>query len=398
MTKIKFAIIALFVSFSSILPAQVISQLGAWNNNANFVIKYHQGRVVTSTTSGIIFLDVSNPNNPVPSASLGNPANFPMAIEIKDNYAYFGGGMTGYFMIADISNLNFPFQTGITYDIGGTGYQIGISGDYAFMPTNMDTLYSIDISDKTSPVVVDKINLGSFSSGIAVKGNYAFVGTSGGLKVIDISDPLNMSIITSFGSVYGNISADTLNNRLFVSKIFGFDVIDISNPINPVGLFQGIGGDSGGDLIYLNGYVFQVGNNNVSAFQIEPSSATYLASFTSTMVNAVSAKDSIFYLSTVNDFYVLKLSYEVTGIESFAKPESFAIYPNPANNFITIKNENISTQSTVTIYNCVGKLLKRIDYSASKTVKIDISEFKNGTYFIRILNNNIVKQIKFIKE
>src|SRR6185295_17987599 len=106
-------------------------------------------------------------------------------IAIDSPYVYFGGGMTGYFMIADISNINSPTQVGITYDINTTAYQIAVKGNYAFMPTNTDTLYSIDISNKMAPAVIGRIDLGGFSSGIAVKGNYTYVGTQYGLKVVD---------------------------------------------------------------------------------------------------------------------------------------------------------------------------------------------------------------------
>ena len=116
-------IIILFIQISN---SQTISQLGVWNNNANFAIKFYQNKVITSTTSGIKFIDVSNPSSPTSTASLENPGSFPMAIEIDNNYAYFGGGMTGYFMIADISNINSPVQVGITTNIYGTAYQIEI--------------------------------------------------------------------------------------------------------------------------------------------------------------------------------------------------------------------------------------------------------------------------------
>ena len=186
----KIAILGLLMTgFASISFSQSIIELGVWNNNANFIIEYHQDKVITSTTSGIQFINVANPSSPSPSASLANPANFPMAIEVEGNYAYFGGGMTGYFMISDISNINFPSQIGISYNISGTSYDMAIDGNYAYMPTNTDTLYSIDITDKTTPIVIGKLDLGSFPKGVIVSDNYAFVGTSGGLKVVDISDP-----------------------------------------------------------------------------------------------------------------------------------------------------------------------------------------------------------------
>ncbi len=400
--KVKYSLATAFIFFG-ILKAQVVTQLGVWNNNANFRIKYHQNKLITSTTGGITFLDVSNPSNPSSSASLGNPAFFPMAIEIDNNYAYFGGGMTGYFMIANISNLNFPTQTGITYKTFGTGYQIAIKGNYAFMPTNLDTLYVIDVSNKNSPTVVNKLHMVS-PFGIAIKGNYAFVGSANGLKVVDVTNPLSISVVSSFGGGYGKISADVINNRLFVAKSGqGFDVIDITNPTSPAGLFQGIGGNSSGDLVYKNGYLFQIGSNNVSVFQISNTSSTYLSSFNNTsnsQVVSVDVKDSTFYLSTVNNVHVLKLGALTTKLigHTSSSNEKNVFYPNPAKYDITIQDEFITPQSKLCICNSTGQSIKQITNFSLNENKINIAELNSGLYFISITTNQIEKRIPFCKE
>ncbi len=379
---------------------QSISQLGSWNNNANFVIKYYQNKVITSTTSGIQFIDVSNPSLPNPSASIGNPGSFPMAIETDGNYAYFGGGMTGYFMVADISNINFPVQVGITTNISGTAYQIAISGNYAYMATSSDTLYSIDISNKTAPIVIGKIYIGSFPGGIAVQGNIVYVGTSGGLKVLDISTPSNPIVLSTFGSGYSKIAPDFANQRLFVSKGSGFDAISISNATSPTGLFMGIGGTSGGDICYWNNYVFQKGSGNVSAFQVGSSSASYIGSFNSTFtgqVNGITVKDSIFYVSTVNNLHVLKLGYQnTTGInEEFI--ETFNIYPNPLVDEVTIKFFNIGNEAKITITDISGREIMTT-YCLGNSTTLDMTAEIPGIYFVTIEQKNLKAQKIIIKE
>lgn len=379
---------------------QSISQLGSWNNNANFVIKYYQNKVITSTTSGIQFIDVSNPSLPNPSASIGNPYSFPMAIEIDGNYAYFGGGMTGYFMIADISNINFPVQVGITTNISGTAYQIAISGNYAYLATNSDTLYSIDITNKTAPIVIGKIDLGSFSGGIAVQGNIVYVGTSNGLKVVDISTPSNPTVLTNFGSGYSKIASDFANQRLFVAKGSGFDAISIANPTSPSGIFMGIGGGSGGDICYWNNYVLQIGSGNVSAFQVNSTSASYLGSFNSTFtgqVNGIAVKDSVFYVSTVNNLHVLKLGYEImTGInEGFI--ENFNVYPNPLVDEVTIEFINTGNEAKITITDFSGREIMTTHCLGNSTT-LDMTAEIPGIYFVTIEQKNLKAQKIIIKE
>ncbi|MBN2175649.1 MAG: T9SS type A sorting domain-containing protein [Bacteroidales bacterium] len=399
--KVNILILEILLGLNSVIFCQEITQLGIWNNNANFTVSYYQDRLITSTTSGIIFLDVSNPANPVPSASLPNPSSFPMAIEINGNYAYFGGGMVGYFMIADISNLNFPVQTGIENNINGTAYQIAIKDDCAFMPTNQDILYAIDISDKSSPVVIDNINMGGFSSGIAVKGNYAYVGTENGLKVVNIADPSNLTVVNTFGGNYRRISADPDNDRLFIAKSgTGFDVIDISDPMNPVGLFQGIGGSSTGNLVYNDGFVFQIGSASVSAFEIGNNSSTYLASFSSTIagqVNDVSARDSVFYLSTVNDVHVLKLSFNPTGIDETSLKSQFTVYPNPSSDFIIVKPAHEMIITNIDVFNSSGRLVRKVE-DRSELINISLAGWEAGIYYLSLKSNNVNKTVKFVKK
>lgn len=393
-------IILIILHLSVLSYGQSISQLGSWNNNANFVIKYYQDKIITSTTSGIQFIDVSNPLSPNPTASIGNPGSFPMAIEINGNYAYFGGGMTGYFMIADISNINFPVQVGITSNISGTGYQIAISGNYAYMATNTDTLYSIDISNKTAPVVIGKINLGGFPGGITIQGNYVYVGTSIGLKVVDIITPSTPTIINTFGSGYSKIAPDFANQRLFVAKGSGFDVISISNPTSPSGLYMGIGGGSGGDICYWNNYVFQNGSGNVSAFQVNSTSASYLGSFNSTFtgqVNGITVKDSVFYVSTVNNLHVLKLGYGIVTEINEAYKDNFNMFPNPVVDKVTIELMNTGNNTKITITDIAGQEIKTTNCFGNSTT-IDMTAEKSGIYFVNIEQENLKTQKMLIKE
>lgn len=65
-----------------------------------------------------------------------------------------------------------------------------------------------------------------------------------------------------------------------------------------------------------------------------------------------------------------------TGIESVNKPNT-TIYPNPANDFIRIKN---SSSNTAIIYNIQG-MMRKVEVSAEG--KIDIRSFSPGLYFIK---------------
>jgi len=78
-----------------------------------------------------------------------------------------------------------------------------------------------------------------------------------------------------------------------------------------------------------------------------------------------------------------------------ANENSLLIFPNPVKNELTINN--ISFNTTISIFDLMGRLLfnKVSNYSNEK---IDISNFANGVYTIRVLSNNVIKSEKFIKQ
>lgn len=394
MRKFKLILFISLICKLNISFAQQIIQLGIKPGGANFVIKYHQNRVINSTVSGIEFVDVSNPASPTIAATLSPPANFPMAIQVENNYAYFGGGMVGYFMIADITNINAPFITGITYQIGGTGYQIAIKGNYAFMPINADTLYSIDISNKTNPFVANKIYIGGQGVGISIRGNYAYVGTNVGLKVVDISTPTNMTVSSNIIGNYNNISEDTLNKRIFVAKNSGgFEVMNVTNPANPSLLFQGSGGGSGANLVYKNGFVFQKALGNVCAFQIGAGSANYLGSYSTTIggqINSVSAKDSVFYLSSTTNLYIFKLGTAALplSVNKLNEIDSPNIFPNPNNGIFNLQIPNTIDNGQLILINLLGQKLFEQTVMQGNS-EITITGLAKGLYHFMILQNKI---------
>ena len=69
------------------------------------------------------------------------------------------------------------------------------------------------------------------------------------------------------------------------------------------------------------------------------------------------------------------------------------IYPNPTTNKITIKN--LPPNSKILITDLQGKTYISIPYSNQK--EINISSLPSGTYILRIKQNNIALDIKFIK-
>ncbi|PJB13912.1 MAG: hypothetical protein CO118_11270 [Flavobacteriales bacterium CG_4_9_14_3_um_filter_32_8] len=71
------------------------------------------------------------------------------------------------------------------------------------------------------------------------------------------------------------------------------------------------------------------------------------------------------------------------------------IYPNPANDFINITNENQLPPLTITIYNTIGQTLYTQQNSNSNNLQIDISNYNSGLLFIKIesFNQSIIYKL-----
>ena len=84
-----------------------------------------------------------------------------------------------------------------------------------------------------------------------------------------------------------------------------------------------------------------------------------------------------------------------TGLNELIPKNKFSIFPNPANEYLTISiGGNLNENSRIQIFNTLGLLCK--EFSLSKSLQLDISDLTNGLYIIR-LKNDPQQIIKFIK-
>ncbi len=81
-----------------------------------------------------------------------------------------------------------------------------------------------------------------------------------------------------------------------------------------------------------------------------------------------------------------------TSTNNIIKNDLFSVFPNPANNNLTVQLEELDN-SNIEIYDTKGSLLYE-EHLYENTLNIDISKLSKGVYFIKI--NNITS--KFIKE
>jgi len=152
--------------------------------------------------------------------------------------------VTNILVLAALEAVIFVSRSNITYAqtyvgscfIDDADY-VSISGQYAFV-TSPRLFFSADISDPSNPHVVDWIPHGNSVSHIFISKDYAYVsGFSQSLKIINITDPANMVLVSEFDPDYeytyihcsyvrGNIAYLAGCHRLII-----IDVTDKTNPI-----------------------------------------------------------------------------------------------------------------------------------------------------------------------
>jgi len=89
------------------------------------------------------------------------------------------------------------------------------------------------------------------------------------------------------------------------------------------------------------------------------------------------------------------------GIESSLYQQQFLLYPNPALDNLTIDFFGAEVQFySINIYNILGEMIlqkDQLDGGESK-FKLDVSQLKNGIYFLELNNSYGLQSVKFIKK
>lgn len=75
---------------------------------------------------------------------------------------------------------------------------------------------------------------------------------------------------------------------------------------------------------------------------------------------------------------------------------NIVVYPNPTTNRLTIRIPNLVQETIVTVFSINGQLLKTIN-TANQEIKLDLTSYATGLYFVNLKNKSATKTIKIIK-
>ena len=193
--------------------------------------------VGTTNSMEMLCIDVSDPFNPsVVGTSTGLAVVNDMEIEGNFLYAATSSGLR----TIDVSDPTSPVLLD-TYDtrpagMGAGAMSVDIEGDVAYVADEINGLVSIDISDPSNLSLLDIANNTDYSSGVAVAGNTAYLADeAAGVRIMDVTDPSAMSEIGSFGFTATSYFEVTVSGEIVWASQGGSGLRAVQTRIVPEG-------------------------------------------------------------------------------------------------------------------------------------------------------------------
>lgn len=183
----------------------------------------------------MVILDVSNPSQPTEISWIATPG-IAFDVKVAGHYAYVAG-ITDLNVI-DISDPKNPKEVGYCgipvekMEYIADHARVYVAGNHAYVVNGKAGLQVIDVSDPKDPHIAGSYDTPDYARDVCVSGNYAYVADETAFRVIDVSDPINLTeagfCTTDGGVCVREVYVD--GNYAYVS---GLRVIDISDPKNP---------------------------------------------------------------------------------------------------------------------------------------------------------------------
>ncbi len=268
--------------------------------------------VFVGSGGGIYVTDVTDPQNPetlseIKTRSLVDDCTYDTLNKRLYVCAYFSG-----IEIWDLSDLHNPVRMSRIptepYPRSGVAYK----GNYLFFTTN-NNLFSYDITDPYNPTVANELYVtNNLVTQLYLKGNIIYVTSiTQGLKLVDISDPLNLQLIHAYSFIIGykfDISGDYL---YAVNNSGTLVILDISDSLNvSVKSSLNLNGYPYGIAVFNNkAYVAKVGTDGgLQIIDVENPSLPASISLYSGDYQFVVGKENYVYLTRNSDFSILDVT------------------------------------------------------------------------------------------
>ena len=86
-----------------------------------------------------------------------------------------------------------------------------------------------------------------------------------------------------------------------------------------------------------------------------------------------------------------------TSTEDIFKEENWTVYPNPTANNVSVDLKDKTDIQNISIVNALGQIVTSIANPRSGINTINVSEYEDGVYFVRIASRNDIENKAFVK-
>ena len=210
------------------------------------------GTAYLADGAGFKIIDVRNPMNLIVSGSHGTPGtahDIWVDGKVGDGiFAYVANGETGLhiFDVTDTSSPQFVGQTSVGLGTNVKRVEIADTafGKVAYIIDGLDFTI-VSVADQTQPLPFGSYGMGRLTQDVLIDGDIAYIASSssfdtGRLDIVDISQPLNPSLISSTdtnGLHTGLVAYYELNkigSTLYVTDpVSGITMYDVTDPTAP---------------------------------------------------------------------------------------------------------------------------------------------------------------------
>ncbi|RLE24186.1 MAG: hypothetical protein DRJ65_10440 [Acidobacteria bacterium] len=177
-------------------------------------------------------VNVSDPANPVFEGALINNGVVCTDIYVEGNYAYCASRMD-----IEVIDVSTPATPTLTRSISAPGNMYGITGDGAYLYVTGCYLMAIyDLIDPSDPDYTDGMDAGSnCGARVVVDSGYAYISQGGdGLRILDVSDPGDISNVSVFGVGGSGEDVGILGDHAYVASGWGgLQVVNVATPETP---------------------------------------------------------------------------------------------------------------------------------------------------------------------
>lgn len=206
-------------------------------------------------------------------------------------------------------------------------------------------------------------------------------------KVLADRDNVNRVFVTLSGYRYGEDDGNVYrsSNRGQVWGAIGQTLPDI--PINDI-------------VKDANGNVYVATDVGVFGAATETYSWEVIAgNLPSVVVNDLHIHEpsGVLYAGTYGrSIYKLELSSVVLSTTATSEVNTFTVAPNPAANFTTVTLATMTANTSVELFDALGRSVGQYDFKNARSLQIPISNLKSGTYFLKVTREGSSQTQKLI--